>query len=160
MLKYAKVIDEATGIVEIGTGDPEAVWQVNEDETLYVKDFYKSIGMEEMEVEQAYNGAWYVMGRAPEAPETKEVRTFSKFYIWVATRNLFIEEDSTLTVWQAFETFLHDCQLWSGWNQLVDLVEDNPFFEQFYPIACEELGKELVDKVLAAATVKTEKVMI
>lgn len=160
MLKYAKVIDEASGIVEVGTGDPEAVWQVNEDETLYVKDFYKSIGMEEMEVEQAYNGVWYAAGKAPEPPATKEVRTFSKFYIWVATRNLFIEEDSTLTVWQAFETFLHDCQLWSGWNQLVDLVEDNPFFEQFYPVACEELGKELVDKVLAAATVKTEKVMI
>ena len=160
MLKYAKVIDEASGIVEVGTGDPEAVWQVNEDETLYVKDFYKSIGMEEMEVEQAYNGVWYAAGRAPEAPATKEVRTFSKFSIWVATRNLFIEEESTLTVWQAFETFLHDCQLWSGWNQLVDLVEDNPFFEQFYPVACEELGKELVDKVLAAATVKTEKVMI
>ena len=32
-------------------------------------DFYKSIGMTEMEVEQAYNGEWYLKGCAPEKPE-------------------------------------------------------------------------------------------
>ena len=160
MLKYAKIVDEANGIVEVGMGNPDEIMSQDGENIVYVRDFYESIGMTIMDVEQAYNGVWYVAGKAPEAPETKEIRTFSKFYIWVATRNLFVGEDSTLTVWQAFETFLHDCQLWSGWNQLVDLVEDNPFFEQFYPIACEELGKELVDKVLAVSVVKTEKVII
>ena len=32
-------------------------------------DFYKSIGMVEMEVEQAYNGEWYLKGCAPAKPE-------------------------------------------------------------------------------------------
>lgn len=81
MEKYAKIIDEATGAVEIGIGDPNAVWQtetviieppteenpqgVTEEKTLYVSDFYKSIGMELMDVEEAYNGGWYVAGKAP-----------------------------------------------------------------------------------------------
>ena len=29
-------------------------------------EFYRSVGMTEMEVEQAYDGAWYVKGYAPE----------------------------------------------------------------------------------------------
>lgn len=35
-------------------------------------DFYKSAGMVEMEVEQAYNGFWYVKGYAPQKILTKE----------------------------------------------------------------------------------------
>lgn len=96
----------------------------------------------------------------PAPPETKVVRTFSKFNIWVATRELPVADGSDFTVWQAFETFLHEQNLWSGWNQLVDLVEDNPFFEQFYPLACEQLGKELVDKVLAASVTSTKEVVL
>ena len=31
--------------------------------------FYQSIGMVQMDVEQAYDGAWYVVGYAPQEPE-------------------------------------------------------------------------------------------
>lgn len=55
MLKYAKIINEQTKQCEVGIGTNA--------------DFYKSIGMTEMDVEQAYNGAWYVAGYAPEEPE-------------------------------------------------------------------------------------------
>ena len=48
---YAKIINEETKQCEVGTGTNTA--------------FYESIGMEEMEVEQAYNGNWYVKGYAP-----------------------------------------------------------------------------------------------
>lgn len=59
MLKYAKVINEETKACEVGFGTNSA--------------FYKSIGMTEMEVEQAYDGSWYVAGYAPEKPKpTKE----------------------------------------------------------------------------------------
>ena len=59
MKKYAKVINEETKEVSIGTGTNSA--------------FYQSIGMTEMEVEQAYDGSWYVEGFAPAKPEpTKE----------------------------------------------------------------------------------------
>ena len=54
MKKYAKVINEETKQCEVGLGTNSA--------------FYKSIGMTEMEVEQAYNGSWYLQGYAPEKP--------------------------------------------------------------------------------------------
>ena len=58
MLKYAKVINEETKLCEVGLGTNSA--------------FYKSIGMTEMDVEQAYNGQWYVKGFAPVQPEPTE----------------------------------------------------------------------------------------
>lgn len=54
MLKYAKIIDEKTNEVQIGVG-------VNDE-------YYASIGMTEMEVEEAYNGNWYLKGYAPKEP--------------------------------------------------------------------------------------------
>lgn len=54
MLKYAKVIDESTRRVEIGTGTNET--------------FYASIGMEWMDVDHGYDGYWYVAGYAPAQP--------------------------------------------------------------------------------------------
>ena len=55
MIKWAKIIDEDSKRVRIGVG-------VNDE-------FYASIGMTEMEVEQAYNGSWYLKGYAPAKPE-------------------------------------------------------------------------------------------
>lgn len=54
MKKYAKIINEETKACEVGIGTNSA--------------FYQSIGMVEMEVEQAYDGNWYVKGFAPEKP--------------------------------------------------------------------------------------------
>ena len=59
MLKYAKVVNEETKLCEVGLGTNT--------------EFYKSIGMSEMEVEQDYAGNWYLAGYAPAKPEpTKE----------------------------------------------------------------------------------------
>ena len=71
MKKYAKIINEETKEVSIGTGTNTK--------------YYQSIGMTEMEVEQAYNGSWYLQGYAPEKPQEvkeQEVR---------ATRNRYLE---------------------------------------------------------------------
>lgn len=54
---YAKIINEKTKEVSVGIGTNAK--------------FYKSIGMTEMDVEQAYNGQWYVKGYAPAEPETE-----------------------------------------------------------------------------------------
>jgi hypothetical protein len=104
----------------------------------------------------------YEIAENPPPPETKTVRTFSKFSIWVATHEMPLElEDGTqTTVWAAFEAFLNNAGLWTGWLQLVDLVEDNPFFEAFYPQAVEAFGKELVDGVLAASVTSTKEIII
>ena len=51
---YAKIINEETKQVSVGIGTDT--------------EFYNSIGMTEQEVEQAYNGQWYLKGYAPEKP--------------------------------------------------------------------------------------------
>ena len=58
MIKYAKIINEETKQCEVGVGTNT--------------EFYKSIGMTEMDIEQAYNGYWYVAGYAPEEPAPTE----------------------------------------------------------------------------------------
>ena len=55
MLKYAKIVNEETKQCEVGLGTNSA--------------FYQSIGMTEMDVEEAYNGLWYLSGYAPTKPE-------------------------------------------------------------------------------------------
>lgn len=55
MLKYAKVIDEETKLCEVGTGTNE--------------QFYLSLGMTEQEVEQGFDGGWYLLGYAPQKPD-------------------------------------------------------------------------------------------
>lgn len=57
MIKYAKIINYETKQCEVGTGTNSS--------------FYKSIGMTEMEVEQAYNGQWYLQGYTPKKVATK-----------------------------------------------------------------------------------------
>ena len=66
MLKYAKIIDDKTKLCVVGIGTD-------------IKEF-QSMGLVEMEVEQAYNNCWYIKGYAPEKPkeikeeEVKQVR--------------------------------------------------------------------------------------
>ena len=55
MKKYAKVENEQTKVCSVGLGTNAK--------------FYESIGMTEMEVEQGYDGSWYVQGYAPMKPQ-------------------------------------------------------------------------------------------
>lgn len=59
MQKYAKIEDSVTRCVSIGTGTNTA--------------FYQSIGMTLMDVEQGYDGNWYVAGYAPVQPLDKQI---------------------------------------------------------------------------------------
>ena len=62
MIKYAKVINEETKLCEVGLGTNSA--------------FYQSIGMVEMDVEQSFDGSWYLLGFAPQKSldELKQVK--------------------------------------------------------------------------------------
>lgn len=54
MEKYARIINEETKECSVGLGTNTGL--------------YESIGMTRMDVEQAYNGAWYLKGYAPDKP--------------------------------------------------------------------------------------------
>ena len=55
MITYAQIVDKQTKLVVVGIGTDNA--------------YYESIGMTQMDVEQAYNGSWYLKGCAPAKPE-------------------------------------------------------------------------------------------
>ena len=54
MLKYAIVVDEESKLCLVGEGDNV--------------EFYQSLGMTEQDVEQCWNGSWYLTGFAPQKP--------------------------------------------------------------------------------------------
>ena len=58
MLKYARIINEETKEVQVGAGCSD--------------DFYIEIGMELLDIEQAYTGDWYLVGYTPIKPEPTE----------------------------------------------------------------------------------------
>lgn len=58
MKKYAKIIDNKTKEVQVGAGCSD--------------EYYKEIGMTLMDIEQAYNGNWYVDGYAPKYEPTED----------------------------------------------------------------------------------------
>ena len=71
MKMYAKVINNETKQCEVGDGTNSA--------------FYQSIGMTEMEVEEAYDGSWYLAGYAPVKPEpTKEEQQKAREEAYIA----------------------------------------------------------------------------
>lgn len=59
MILYATVTNPITKECNVGLGNNES--------------FYKSIGMEKLEVEQSYNGAWFLKGYAPQKPHNQTI---------------------------------------------------------------------------------------
>lgn len=64
MLKYGKIINKETKECEVGIGNDIA--------------FYKSIGFQELDVEQAYNGQWYLVGYLPQKPEETDLEKLNR----------------------------------------------------------------------------------
>ena len=56
---FAKIVNEQTKQCDVGIGTNE--------------EFYKSIGMQELDVEKAYNGSWYIVGYAPQKPQREAI---------------------------------------------------------------------------------------
>lgn len=59
MLKYAQTINKKTKQCQVGIGEDI--------------EYYKSIGFKELDVEQDYNGNWYLKGHAPQKPIEEEL---------------------------------------------------------------------------------------
>ena len=107
MLKYAKIINEETKLCEVGLGTNSA--------------FYKSIGMSEMEVEQAYDGSWYLKGYAPEKPTEQkeaEVRAVRNQYLEQTDKYMITDypiTDDERELYRQYRTYLRtypECRDW------------------------------------------------
>ena len=104
---YAKIINEETKQVSVGTGTNV--------------EFYKSIGMSEMEVEQAYDGQWYLKGYAPEKPTEQketEVRAVRNQYLKQTDKYMITDYPITSTQktkYKQYRAYLRDYTLTEDW---------------------------------------------
>ena len=109
MKKYAKIINEETKQVSVGTGTNV--------------EFYKSIGMSEMEVEQAYDGSWYVKGFAPEKPveeKEAEVRSVRNQYLEQTDKYMITDypiTDEERELYKQYRTYLRTYPETEGWYE-------------------------------------------
>ena len=107
MKKYAKIINEETKEVSIGTGTNSA--------------FYQSIGMIEMEVEEGYDGSWYLKGYAPEKPveeKEAEVRAVRNQYLEQTDKYMITDypiTDEERELYRQYRTYLRDYTLTDNW---------------------------------------------
>ena len=104
---YAIIINEETKQVSVGTGTNV--------------EFYKSVGMTEMEVEQAYDGQWYLKGYAPEKPveeKKAEVRTVRNMYLEQTDKYMITDypiTDEERELYRQYRTYLRtypECRDW------------------------------------------------
>ena len=107
MKKYAKIINEETKEVSIGTGTNSA--------------FYQSIGMTEIEVEEGYDGSWYLKGYAPEKPieqREAEVRAVRNQYLEQTDKFMIADypiTDEERELYRQYRTYLRtypECRDW------------------------------------------------
>ena len=115
---YAKIINNETKQCEVGLGTNSA--------------FYKSIGMTEIEVEQAYDGSWYVKGFAPEKPVEElqaQVRSVRNQYLEQTDKYMIADypiTDDERELYRQYRTYLRDYTLSENWQ------ESNPLkFEEW-----------------------------
>ena len=107
MIKYAKVINEETKLCEVGLGTNSA--------------FYQSIGMTEIEIEQAYDGSWYVKGFAPEKPVEElqaQVRAVRNQYLKQTDEFMIVDypiTDDERELYKQYRTYLRDYTLSENW---------------------------------------------
>ena len=107
MKKYAKVVNEETKLCEVGVGTNTS--------------FYASIGMSEIEVEQAYDGQWYLKGYAPEKPIEQceaEIRAVRNQYLEQTDKYMITDypiTDDERELYKQYRVYLRDYTLSENW---------------------------------------------
>lgn len=78
MIKYCKILDEETGLVQLGAGCSD--------------EYYKSIGMKQRDVEQSeINNNWYLTNKCPHyTDEEKEQMELERVSHLKCTKRVFI----------------------------------------------------------------------
>ena len=111
---YAKIINEETKQVSVGTGTNTA--------------FQQSIGMTEIEVEQGYDGSWYLKGYAPEKPveeKKAEVRSVRNQYLEQTDKFMIADypiTDDERELYRQYRTYLRDYTLTDNWLKVNPLT--------------------------------------
>lgn len=107
MKKFAKILDNESKLCSVGIGTDT--------------EFYRSIGMTEIEVEQAYDGSWYVKGFAPEKPVEElqaQVRAVRNQYLEQTDKYMITDypiSDDERELYKQYRTYLRDFTVAENW---------------------------------------------
>ena len=140
MKKFAKILDNESKLCSIGIGTDT--------------EFYRSIGMSEMEVEQAYDGSWYLKGYAPEKPieqREAEVRAVRNSYLEQTDKFMITDypiTDDERELYKKYREYLRiytEANLWyesnpftfDEWKKLTRVTDTEDLYEQ-KPMTFEE----------------------
>ena len=107
MKKFVKIINKKTKAAVVGLGTNES--------------FYRSEGMSKTDVEQGYDGNWYVAGFAPEKPDDvkkSEIRAVRNQYLAETDKYMIadfpvLEEERAR--YRAYRQYLRDYTKTDGW---------------------------------------------
>lgn len=120
MIKYAKILNQETGLCEVGVGTNA--------------NFYQSIGMEELDVQQSdIDGCWYLVDKCPmKSDEQKELEEKERIARLKCTKRIFallLQEVgiSYLTVLKPLIESNPQAQL--EWELCVELERSNPLLD-------------------------------
>ena len=117
MKKYAKVINKETKQCEVGLGTNN--------------NFYASICMEEMEVEQAYDGSWYLVGFAPVKPEpTKKEQRQARSNAYALDVDPLMSEYNRKKTFNLFEEGEEEELMKAIQDKVAEIKERYPYQEE------------------------------
>ena len=114
MKKYAKIVNEETKVCEVGLGTNSA--------------FYQSIGMVEMDVEQAYDGSWNLVGFVPKKPEpAKEEIRATRALLYAQRVDNLMSEYTRKKTFNLFDEGEEDYLLSKIEAEVADIKTSNPY---------------------------------
>ena len=119
MIKYAKIINEETGLCEVGLGT-----NIN---------FYQSIGMEELDVQQSdIDNNWYLADKCPmKTAEEKELEEKERIAHLTCTKRVFalMLQELGITYTMLKELIATNEQAQLEWDLCVELERKNPLLD-------------------------------
>lgn len=119
MKKYAQIINEETKQCNVGLGTDT--------------EFYASLGMVEMDVEEAYNGSWYLAGYAPEKPvPTKEEISVLREQLYIKNADPITCHINRLKDEEQTEEILAEIEALKAERAIIvaKIKEENPYPEE------------------------------
>ena len=119
MIKYAKVTNQETGLCEVGLGTNI--------------DFYQSIGMEQLDVQQSdIDNAWYLTEQCPmKTDEEKELEEKERIAKLTCTKRVFalMLQELGITYTMLKELIATNEQAQLEWDLCVELERKNPLLD-------------------------------
>ena len=119
MIKYAKVINEETGLCEVGLGTDSRV--------------YESMGMVQMDVEQSdVNNEWYIAEKCPHlTPEEKAEKEAERVSHLKATKRVIalMLQELGVTYTQLKTLIASNEQAQLEWDLCIELERCNPLLD-------------------------------